>query len=292
MKPTTGLALYGVAAVAFQGAVGAFPVAFFAFPLNVLVAALWLAAIVWCYKERRETAMMRFLLSTRATTGALTAFVAVCLVVGLIPQSATTVAGATDGWAARLGVHRFTASWPFVAVLLFLLTHLTLITVHGWRRSRRAWRFRLIHGGLWLALACGFFGVADEQTLHIVVFRDEPTRLAYDTEHRICSLDYDICLQRFQADYYPNGAPRHFRASVLIDGRETELTVNHPARARFGEDVYLTSYDMERGSDSAYCVLQVVRQPWRYGIAAGIVLLLAGSALLFVQGPHRKEVSC
>ena len=57
--------------------------------------------------------------------------------------------------------------------------------------------------------------------------------------------------------------------------------VNRPYGVRFGQDIYLASVS----EDS--CVLQIVREPWRYFALAGIIMLLAGAFLLFINGPRR-----
>jgi uncharacterized membrane protein HdeD (DUF308 family) len=37
------------------------------------------------------------------------------------------------------------------------------------------------------------------------------------------------------------------------------------------------------------CVLQIVREPWRHTALAGILLMIAGALLLFIQGPAGKR---
>lgn len=272
-----------------QVGAGDFPVSFFAFPLNVLLAALWLAVVLFLHVEKRASALVRFLSSGQLTFFSLLAFVGGCLVIGLVPQLPVSDEAGDEELAGRLGLFRFTMSWPFVAILFLLFTHLTFVTLRGWRS--RPVRFRLIHGGLWLVLFCSFFGGSDLQTLHLVAFRDEPTRQAYSDDRRVHYTDYDVCLQDFRVDVYPNGMPKRFQAVLQIDNEPVTLEVNRPYTPRFGEDVYLSSYDVPQGSDTSYCVLQIVRQPWKYGVLAGIVLLLAGSLLLFLQGPIRPKTN-
>ena len=60
------------------------------------------------------------------------------------------------------------------------------------------------------------------------------------------------------------------------------LRVNHPYQIRFGEDLYLSGYDTV---SQEYCILQIVREPWRYVTLAGIIMILAGALLLFIGGP-------
>lgn len=65
--------------------------------------------------------------------------------------------------------------------------------------------------------------------------------------------------------------------------------MNHPYAYRLGEDVYLTGYDVTKGNDSEYCILQVVKQPWKYAIVAGILMMLAGAILLFINGAKKYD---
>ena len=44
---------------------------------------------------------------------------------------------------------------------------------------------------------------------------------------------------------------------------------------------------MASGNESKYCVLQVVIQPWKYIMVAGILMMLAGAVLLFINGPKK-----
>ena len=69
------------------------------------------------------------------------------------------------------------------------------------------------------------------------------------------------------------------------------IEVNDPYTYTLGEDVYLVGYDAAAGSESAYCILEIVREPWKYVTVAGIVLLLAGAVLLFIGGPSKRVES-
>ena len=58
------------------------------------------------------------------------------------------------------------------------------------------------------------------------------------------------------------------------------LRVNHPVHFK-GHQVYLMDYDVEKGDLTDYCIVMVTRQPWRWLIFAGILLLLAGALKTF-----------
>ena len=104
-------------------------------------------------------------------------------------------------------------------------------------------------------------------------------------------LPYDVVLEDFDVQEYPGGAPAAFRAVVTVAGESAQIRVNDPYTRVFGEDLYLAGYDAAAGSESAYCILEVVLEPWKYITVAGIVMLLAGAVMLFVAGPSKRSES-
>lgn len=136
----------------------------------------------------------------------------------------------------------------------------------------------------------GFIDSASEQTLRIPVFRDAPNNEAFTSEGERVFLDKPLQLTRFTVEHYDNGTPRYFFAEVSLDGKPVHLEVNHPYSAGWGEDYYLTSYDVQ-SSEPAYCVVQIVREPLKYVMLAGIVMMLCGGFLLFLGGPDRNSKS-
>lgn len=155
---------------------------------------------------------------------------------------------------------------------------------------KKHWRFILNHAGLWLALFAGFVGSASEQTLRLPVFRDKPNNEAFTSQGRTVFLDKPFQLKEFAVEHYANGTPRHFFADIIVDEQVIRLEVNHPYSAGWGEDYYLTSYDM-RSPEPAYCVVQIVREPLKYVMLAGIIMMLVGGFLLFLEGPKRSDAS-
>lgn len=274
---------------AVQLVAGSFPVAFFSFPLNVILVLLWLLALWLLYKDYRQSSLCRFLLSLRATVITFIVFILFCLVMGLVPQYPIDRIGEELTFGERLGVHELTTSWPFLFVLLLLQSHLALITFRGISgRKGVRWRFLACHLGLWLALLGGFWGSADTLTLRVPVYKDQPGRMAYAMDGRVHYLDYELELQQFQIAYYDNGMPRTYQADIIVGGKPVTLRVNDPYAIRFGEDLYLTGYDMHAQDEVRYCVLQVVKQPWKYVQLAGILLMLFASVALFVKGPKKR----
>lgn len=281
---------YLILAAIIQLFTGNFPLTFMAFPLNLVFAVIWLFLLWKLYKESRKSTLSRFLLSPQTSILSILLFIAGSLVIGLFPQLSDAEAGVRSGILALLGCYNFMTSCIFIAILFLLLSNLAMITIHAfhtWQHAR--WRFLLNHVGLWLALFAGFFGSSDTQVLRIPLYKGEPAREAFDMNGASYHLDYEMELRSFSVDYYPNGRPSRFAADVRLGDKETVLEVNHPYSYRLGEDVYLTGYDTAKGNDSTYCILQVVVQPWKYVLVAGILLMLAGAVLLFINGPRRQR---
>lgn len=267
---------------------GNFPVSFLAFPLNIIFAVIWLVLLGILTKEYRHSKLTRFLSAPSTSALSIGLFIGGCLVTGLFPQLSDAEAKTREEIAASLGCYNFMTSWIFIAILLLLLSNLALITLHAfYHRKEARWRFLLNHTGLWLALFAGFFGSSDTQILRIPLYKGEPTREAFDLNGTSHYLDYEMELDSFAIEYYPNGRPSRFAAEVRLGNENTLLEVNHPYAYRLGEDVYLTGYDVTKGNESRYCILQVVRQPWKYVIVAGILMMLAGAILLFINGAKK-----
>lgn len=262
-------ATLGVSAIV-QAIVGAFPLSIVRFPLNVILMTLWLVLLVELYRRRDRSKVAQVLLSQAATVISLVLMAAVGIVLGLQREPAST-------------------AWPTVVAVLFVLSHLTLVTLRGWRNATGVrWRFVVNHAGLWLALVAGFWGAPDREQVRAMVTREVPTREAYDMSGRTTTLDCELQLVDFKIDYYTEGQPSMFEATVAVDGESATLRVNHPHLRTWSEMIYLVSYDVESPDRARYCVVEVVREPWRWLSVVGIVMLIAGAVLMFARGP-RKE---
>ena len=239
---------------------------FFAFPLNLLVSALLMLCLVWLRKTYSHSAAMRFLHSPAATISAICLLILSCL------------------WVGFSGDRSFVESIIFVTVLLYVQTVLFLITLRGCRRPDGVirWRFTFLHLGLLLAVGAGFWGAPDSKEYRMRIYVDETSREAVTLEARRVVLPYEIKLLDVDTEYSQDGIPSHYEALISVNGQnEVKLMVNHPYNVKLGEDLYLASV-----SDDS-CVLQVVREPWRYFALVGIVLMLAGAFLLFINGPRK-----
>ena len=249
---------------------GAFPVDIFRFPLNILVMALWMVLLTMMYRGRAGSACARFMLSREATWLSLGMVVAIGITLGLQLEPSST-------------------AWPTVVSLLFVQSHMLLVILRGWRTKRGIrWRFCLTHIGLLLALGAGFWGAPDREQLRAPVQR-YPSNDAYTMEGEERRLPYTLELKDFVIEEAENGTPTHYEAQVMVDGTMVTLRVNHPYARTISEKIYLVSFGKEPTGET-YAVVEIVHEPWQWISATGIIMLIAGAILLFVQGP-RKTVS-
>jgi hypothetical protein len=259
-----------VLSVVAELCLGSFPVDIFRFPLNIFVAALWLMLISVLYRNRAGNVFARFMLSRQATWMSLALMSVIGIVLGLQREPSTT-------------------AWPVVVSLLFVLSHLCFVILRGWHAAKGIrWRFCLTHVGLLLALGAGFWGAPDRQQLRMAVHR-YPSNEAYTMEGELSPTPYSIELHSFHMEHADNGAPTHYEAQILLDGKKVMLMVNHPYNRTLSEKIYLVSFGNTPMGET-YAVVEIVNEPWQWLSAAGIIMLIAGAVLLFVQGP-RKTVS-
>ena len=257
----------------------AFPSDFFAFPLNLIFLVVWVVGCALLWVHCRKTLLVRFFLSPEATFISIGLFTVLCLVIGFT------------------GLRSLAGSWIFVIVSLLLQTVLLFVIMRGWRRPTATgarlgavrWRFLLLHVGLLVAVGSAFWGAPDVQTLRMKAYVGVPSQEAYFMDGRQTWLPYEVVLQDFDVQQYDNGVPSAYKATVEVDGESVEIEVNDPYARGFGEDVYLVGYDAAMGSDSSYCILEIVREPWKYMTVTGIIMLLIGALLLFIGGPDRRR---
>ena len=263
------IGLVAIAAVALDATVGSLPVEMLSFPLNILLLVLWAAAIGYLYRHRESSAVAQTLLTRGATWLSLALMAGLGVILGLQRQPATT-------------------SWVVVASLLFVLTHLSLVTLRGWRRNGGIrYRFVLTHIGLLLALGAGFWGAPDREQMRIAVSA-EATNEAYTMEGEIRALPYDISLSSARTELSDSGVPTLYEATIRVEGEEQVVRVNHPYARTLSEKIYLISIsNMVDGEQ--YAVLEIVHEPWQWLSATGIVMLIVGAILMFLRGAQQRR---
>lgn len=282
-----------MASVIIQYFAGNFPYHFFEFPLNIILGMIWIYLIYILLKDK-DNNISKIIVSPKTTAFSLFLFVCGTLIIGLFPQLSPSDALHGNGVLVRLGFYNFMSSWIFVSILFILLSHLAAITIRGFKtRKNKRWRFLLNHAGVWLALFGGLMGSSDIVTARIPVFFDKENNEGITMEGKHIYFDYNIQLSDFNAEYYQNGIPKSYVAEINVSDRKTgksssvNLEVNHPYEYKLGEDIYLVSYDT-RSDKPQYCILQIVRQPWKYIQLIGIIMTMAGAVGMFIGGPQNK----
>lgn len=278
--PYIMLVIYLVVALLLQILFGNFPIYIFAFPLNLICALLWFGLMFMLWRRSRKSLFVRFMLSPGATFWSLFLFIDACVVIGLTGQRSITT------------------SWVFIAILLFLQTVLFFVILRGFREQTPTgarlgavrWRFLLNHVGLLLALGAGFWGAPDSETIRLRAYEGMPVSEAVIPGIGFTGIEHDIILEDFRMERYENGAPSLYEAILKINDDNVSLRVNHPYSLSLGEELYLVGYDTQAGEDSSWCIMQIIHKPWKYWAFAGIMMMLLGALLLFIQGPRRQRL--
>lgn len=271
------LLIYLAAAFVIQLLTGDFPVTFFAFPLNFIIAVIWLGGMLWIWKGARKSQFVAFMLSKGASVSAVAMFLMFSLVIGLT------------------GIRSLVNSWVFVAFMLYFQTVLLFVVMRGWRAQTATgahlgkirWRFILNHAGLLLAISSAFWGAPDSETLRFQAYRDVPVCRAFGMDGEPSWLSSVMELKDFKVELHDNGVPAMYEAEILIDGEPVTLKVNHPYSMGLGKNVYLSGYGHASG-ESESCIIQIVTEPWKYGAVIGMGMMIAGALLLFVGGPKKR----
>ena len=254
-----------------QAFAGYFPAESFAFPINAAVLFAALAGLWVLWREKPGGAVCRWLASGNASIALIAAFLICCLILGMKMQDADAVSFPGFGNVRR--------TWWFILISIALMANLFLVILS---RRKKGIRFILNHIGVLMALIGCFFGAPDH-TVSRAIVSGEAVHEAVGENGEIVPLPAAMKLDGFNVELDQRGNVRNYRALIDVDGKKVELRVNHPYRISISEDVYLTSYDRDN-PEPQYCIVEVVRQPWKYLIWAGIVMMMAGGILMFARG--------
>ncbi len=254
-----------------QAFAGYFPAEAFAFPINAAVLFAALAGLWVLWREKPGGEVCRWLASGNASIALIAAFLICCLILGMKMQHADAVSFPGFGNVRR--------TWWFILISIALMANLFVVILS---RRKKGIRFILNHIGVLVALIGCFFGAPDH-TVSRAIVSGEAVHEAVGENGEIVPLPAAMKLDGFNVELDQRGNVRNYMALIDVDGKKVELRVNHPYRISMSEDVYLTSYDRDN-PEPQYCIVEVVRQPWKYLIWAGIVMMMAGGILMFARG--------
>lgn len=258
-----------------QAFAGYFPAEAFAFPINAAVLFAALAGLWVLWREKPGGAVCRWLASGNASIALIAAFLICCLILGMKMQDADA--------ASFPGFGNVRQTWWFILISIALMANLFVVILS---RRKKGIRFILNHIGVLVALIGCFFGAPDH-TVSRAIVSGEAVHEAVGENGEIVPLPAAMKLDGFNVELDQRGNVRNYMALIDVYGKKVELRVNHPYRISISEDVYLTSYDRDN-PEPQYCIVEVVRQPWKYLIWAGIVMMMAGGILMFARGKDNQ----
>lgn len=225
------------------------------FPANLLLAGLWVVVCIITAKGRKFP--VRF-----TTISSISLFLVSCIYIG--------ISGNRD----------FVHSLFFILVLFYLQTILLIVLVRGWKTSAGKIRYRFIlnHAGLLIAIGSAFWGNPDNVKLRMALNVGETSHTAYRQDGGTAYLKEEITLNELDVEAYT--------ASVTVGGSTGIISVNHPFSSGMSQDIYIVSTGRNSISGKEYCILEIVREPWKYFALVGIIMMLCGAGLLFIKGPR------
>ena len=171
----------------------------FAFPLNIVILAIYLLSICMLYALRQRIYFIRWAMSFYAAIPSFVFVVIMTFFMGVIRQVPETVDNGDV-----LGFSKMVSCWPFVLQYWWMATILGLISI---RRicsfSLKQIPFLCNHLGLFIVLVCGVLGSAD---MHRVTMRTKVGKAEWrvaDQNGNVYELPLAIELKDFTIDEYP-----------------------------------------------------------------------------------------
>ena len=171
----------------------------FAFPLNIVILAIYLLSICMLYALRQRIYFIRWAMSFYAAIPSFVFVVIMTFFMGVIRQVPETVDNGDI-----LGFSKMVSCWPFVLQYWWMATILGLISI---RRicsfSLKQIPFLCNHLGLFIVLVCGVLGSAD---MHRVTMRTKVGKAEWrvaDQNGNVYELPLAIELKDFTIDEYP-----------------------------------------------------------------------------------------
>ena len=258
-----------------------------AWPVNLIVLILLMAAVGIMYALRREVYAFEWMMHAGAAVPCLVYAASLTMLMGLLPQ----VREGGMPWLSQM-----LQFWPFVLIWSWMMIISALAALnHLLRWKWKEMPFILNHLGVVVAIVAATLGNADIQSLELTAYTGEPEWRAVDEMGRVHEPGLAIELHKFTMEEYPNHMPKRFASDISVyteDGKTVEGTVevNKPMKVN-GWKIYQYSYDVKKGPESEYSVFQLVKDPWIAWVYLGIFMMLAGALclMLFMAPKPVKE---
>lgn len=193
-----GVGLF-VTGLLLQGTIGGIHWDLFAWPVNIIVLALYLLLLAVLYGLRKRVYCIEWLTHYTAAVSSLVCVSAITVLMGLIRQ-----VPATQPAADWIGFSKMLSFWPFALLYVWLLTILGLTILRsGFPFRLRKISFLLNHAGLFIALLTATLGNADLQRLKMITRMGTTEWRATDENGKLVELPLAIELKGFTIDEYP-----------------------------------------------------------------------------------------
>ena len=250
----------------------------FAWPVNLIVLILLLAAVGVMFALGRKVYAFEWMMHAGAAVPCLVYAASLTILMGLLPQ--VRVGGMP--WLSQM--LRF---WPFVLIWTWMMVISALAALnHLLRWKVKEIPFILNHLGVVVAIVSATLGSADTQSLQLTAFTGEPEWRAVDDAGTVHEPGLAIELHKFTLEEYPDHTPKRFASDITVyteDGKAVQGTVevNKPLKVN-GWKVYQHGYDVKYGTESPYSVFQLVHDPWILWVYIGIFMMIAGALCLML----------
>ena len=261
----------------------------FAWPVNGIVLAGFLALIALAFLLRKRAYAFRFIGTYQAAIPTLVYAVVLTIIMGLTRQTENGT------W-----LNNMLTFWPFVLIYVYMSMILGQVIlrrlkqmVSGHCSMVNDIPFLLNHLGLFLAMTTATLGNADMQRLKMVTVVGEPEWRALTKEGAIHEMSLAIELKQFIMETYDDGSPKRFASEIQIltkSGKniETTVDVNKPVEVD-GWKIYQYGYDTQMGTMSQISILELVSDPWLPLVYTGIYMMLGGAVCLFIFGGKKRK---
>ncbi|WP_209319890.1 cytochrome c biogenesis protein ResB [Ancylomarina longa] len=169
------------------------------YPLNLILGLCFVALVILLYFLLRKIRIIRFLSGIPASIGAVVAFAALVILMGISPQ----VPMQGKNIITTLKLNDLTSSWSFLLINLYVLLVLGLVILQKLERfKRRNWGFICSHLGLWITIFTVGLGAGDLQRLRMDLHVNKTEWKAYDGEGKYYEMPLAIHLNHFQIDEF------------------------------------------------------------------------------------------
>ncbi len=263
---------------------------FFAWPVNMVVMAVFVTMIVAMFLLRSRVYAFRYLMTHQAAIPTMCYAVLLTIIMGLTRQSVN------GQW-----LNNMLTFWPFVLIYVYMAVIVGLVVL---KKASLLRNFKLrhlmvlmFHLGLFLTMTTATLGNADMQRLKMYTAKGEPEWRALDQHRKIVELPLAIELQQFIMEVYDDGSPKRYASDIHIltkSGKNihTTVDVNKPVEVD-GWKIYQYGYDEAMGAQSRISIFELVSDPWLPYVYTGIYMMLAGALLMFITGvqraPHERN---